>query len=207
MLKKAKLPVTKIVTRPAQPVQKVKSPVVKINEPILYMKKSFKKNGKSYTTFLKGLLRRKLRGLDSVAMTLHKKAFEKIDCLDCANCCKTMSPTYKKSDVKRIAKHLGMTFQQYYDKYLEKDEDNGDYMNKSVPCQFLQKDNKCAIYPVRPTDCSGFPHTQYRDFKLYISGTHIQNIEYCPITHHVVERMHEIVIAKKQRNLSVKSCD
>lgn len=201
MLKKARMPLTKVIAK-INDANAVPTPtVVKIDQPIEYMKKSFRKNGKSYTTFLKGLLRRKLRGLDSVAIALNKKAFEKIDCLQCANCCKTMSPTYKKSDVKRIAKHLGMTFQQYYDKYLEQDEGNGDYMNKSTPCQFLQKDNKCSIYPVRPTDCSGFPHTQYRDFKLYISGTHIQNIEYCPITHHVVERMHDIVIAKKKRLL------
>ena len=148
-------------------------------------------------------MHRKLRGLDPVAIELHKQAFKKIDCLDCANCCKTMSPTYKKADVKRISKHLKMTFKQYYDKYLELDE-SGDYMNKSVPCQFLKKDNKCSIYSVRPSDCGGFPHTQYRDFKLYVSGTHIQNIEYCPITLNVVERMHEIIISKKKKNLTVK---
>ena len=175
----------------------------KIIDPIAYMKASKRKNKKSYTTFLKGLLHRKLRGLDGVAIKLNKQAFKRIDCLDCANCCKTMSPTYKKSDVKRISKHLGMTFQQFYDKYLEKE--GKDYMNKSLPCQFLKKDNKCGIYNVRPTDCSGFPHTQWKDFKLYISGTHIQNFEYCPITMNVVARLHEIVIEQGQRNLNVKN--
>jgi Fe-S-cluster containining protein len=178
---------------------------IAIDKPIEYMKKSLRKNKKTYTTFLKGLLHRKLRGLDSVALSLNKLAFEQIDCLKCANCCKTMSPTYKKADVKRIAKHLNMSSQEYYDKYLEVDEDSGDYMNKSLPCQFLKKDNKCSIYPVRPKDCSGFPHTQWRDFKLYISGTHIQNMEYCPVTHHVVERMHDLIIKKGIRNLNVNS--
>jgi Fe-S-cluster containining protein len=175
-----------------------------IKDPIGYMKRTFKKNGKTYTTFLRGLLHRKIRGLDSLAIALHKQAFKKIDCLDCANCCKTMSPTYNKADIHRIAKHLGMTYQEYIDTYLEIDEDNGDYMNKSVPCQFLKPDNKCAIYAVRPRDCSGFPHTQWRDFKLYVSGTHIQNIEYCPITMNVVERMHEIIISKGKKNLTEK---
>ena len=174
-----------------------------IEDPIGYMKKSLRKNKKTYTTFLRGLLHRKIRGVDPVAISLHKQAIKKIDCLDCANCCKTMSPTYNKTDVKRISKHLGMTFKQYYDKYLELD-DSGDYMNRMVPCQFLRKDNKCGIYEVRPRDCGGFPHTQYRDFKLYVSGTHIQNIEYCPITHNVVERMHEIVIERKLKNLKTK---
>lgn len=168
--------------------------------PVQYLRKS-KKKTKTYTTFLRGLIQRKVRGLDSLAIALNKEAFKKIDCLECANCCKVMSPTYKKSDVKRIAKHLGMSFQQYYDKYLYKDE-TGDYMNKKTPCQFLKADNKCSIYPVRPIDCRGFPHTQNRDFKLYISGTHKQNISYCPATLHVVERLHQIIIDNDQRNLT-----
>jgi Fe-S-cluster containining protein len=174
----------------------------KIADPVGYMKKSMRRDKKRYTTFLRGLLRRKLRGLDGVAIKLSEQAFRRIDCLDCANCCKKMSPTYKKSDVKRIAKHLGMTFHQYYDKYLEKE--GKDYMNKSLPCQFLRPDNKCGIYSVRPTDCRGFPHTQWKDFKLYISGTHIQNVEYCPITTNVVARLHEIIIEQGKRELRVK---
>lgn len=175
----------------------------KIKKPIEYMKKTYRKNKKDYLKFLRGLERRKLRGLDGLAIELNKKAFKRIDCLACANCCKTMSPTYTKADVKRIANHLGMSFQQYYDKYLEKDK-TGDYMNKSQPCQFLRKDNKCSIYPVRPRDCSGFPHTQNRDFKLYIGKTHAQNIEYCPITMNIVENMYDIVIKQGKTNLSAK---
>ncbi len=165
--------------------------------------KSKKKKYPTYTTFLRGLIQRKVRGLDSLAIALNKEAFKKIDCLECANCCTVMSPTYKKSDVKRIAKHLGMSFEQYYDKYLYKDE-IGDYMNRKTPCQFLKADKKCSIYPVRPDDCRGFPHTQNKDFKLYISGTHKQNIAYCPATLHVVERLHQIIIEKGERNLTAK---
>jgi Fe-S-cluster containining protein len=196
MLKKKKLP--SLVNHVYHPSHLL------IKDPIGYMKASIKKNKKKYVTFLRGLLHRKLRGLDSVAVELHKQAFKKIDCLSCANCCKTMSPTYTKADVRRISKHLGMTFQEYYDKYLEKEDGGKDYMNKSIPCQFLQKDNKCSIYEVRPRDCSGFPHTQYKDFKLYVSGTHIQNIEYCPVTLNVVERMHELIISKRIKTLNVK---
>jgi Fe-S-cluster containining protein len=175
----------------------------KIKNPIEYLKTTRRKKKKTYTTFLRGLLHRKVRGLDSLAIALNKQAFKKIDCLDCANCCKTMSPTYKKSDVNRIAKHIGMTYQQYYDKYLYTD-DSGDLLNKKTPCHFLNKDNKCSIYHIRPLDCGGFPHLDLKDFKLYVSGTHIQNISYCPITLNVVERMHEIIIEKGKRNLTAK---
>ena len=178
----------------------------RIKDPVNYVRKTYRKKGKMYKTFLKGLSRRKLNGVDSIAVALNTKAFKTIDCLKCANCCKTMSPTYKKSDVKRISKHLGMSFQQFYDKYLELD-DSGDYMNKSLPCQFLRKDNKCSIYPVRPRDCSGFPHTHNRDFRLFIPETHIQNIEYCPVTMYIVENMHHLVVTKGLKTLRSKELD
>ena len=37
---------------------------------------------------------------------LHEEAFSKINCLDCANCCKNHSPTFKTPDIKRISKFL-----------------------------------------------------------------------------------------------------
>ncbi|MFZ9589916.1 MAG: YkgJ family cysteine cluster protein, partial [Chitinophagaceae bacterium] len=38
---------------------------------------------------------------------LHEAAFEKIDCLDCARCCKNYSPRFKMPDIKRISKYMG----------------------------------------------------------------------------------------------------
>ena len=37
---------------------------------------------------------------------LHEQAFEKIDCLHCARCCKRYSPRFKRPDIKRISKAL-----------------------------------------------------------------------------------------------------
>lgn len=109
--------------------------VEKIKEPIKYLRSTYRKKGKKYTTFLRGLMIRKVRGMDSLAAELNKEAFKKIDCLDCANCCKTMSPTYTKVEIKRIAKHVGMTYNEYFDKYLYKDE-TGDFMNKKLLVSF-----------------------------------------------------------------------
>src|SRR5580704_9723420 len=80
-----------------------------------------------------------------------------INCMDCANCCKTMTPTYTKADVKRISAHLDMKPKEFMDKWLIKEEGSGDWINKTQPCQFLA-DNKCSIYEVRPADCAAFPH-------------------------------------------------
>src|SRR6476620_12501637 len=57
---------------------------------------------------------------------LHNEAFEKIDCLQCAACCKNYSPRFKTPDVKRIAKHLQLKESEFIDMYLRADVD-GDF--------------------------------------------------------------------------------
>ncbi|HEY0041492.1 MAG TPA: YkgJ family cysteine cluster protein, partial [Flavisolibacter sp.] len=81
---------------------------------------------------------------------LHEEAFEKIDCLQCAACCKNYSPRFKTPDVKRISKHLGMKESFLIETYLKVDED-GDFVVKASPCPFLGSDNACSIYDVRPS--------------------------------------------------------
>ena len=157
--------------------------------------RDMKKNLRKYSTFLRGLALRKVKGLSSKLNRLHKDAYKKIDCGQCANCCKIMTPTYNKADVKRISKHVGMTEQEYWKKYLVKDK-HKDIVHKKTPCHFLDKNNRCTIYAIRPMDCRTFPHTQRKDF-VYQRDIHIQNLDYCPITYHIVEKLHEMVLEKK----------
>jgi hypothetical protein len=49
---------------------------------------------------------------------LHEEAFEKINCLQCANCCKSYSPRFKTPDIKRIAKYLKMKEGDLINTYL-----------------------------------------------------------------------------------------
>jgi hypothetical protein len=123
----------------------------------------------------------------------HEEAFEKIDCLKCANCCKRYSPRFKTPDIKRISKHLKMKEGDFIETYLKLDED-GDYVAKSVPCPFLGDDNFCSIYEQRPSDCHRFPYT---DEDVFIKRKEItlKNAEFCPITYFVLEKLLQ---AKKQ---------
>lgn len=110
-----------------------------------------------------------------------------IDCMKCANCCKTMTPTFTPKDITRISAHLGMTKQEFKDKWLVKEEDTGDWVNKKQPCQFL-KNNMCSIYEVRPADCAEFPHHNKKPFDLY-NDTFINNLVHCPATLTLVDRL------------------
>jgi uncharacterized protein len=117
--------------------------------------------------------------------------WQEVSCMECANCCKTMTPTFTKADIKRISAHLEMTPKEFTEKWLIKEEDSGDWVNKTQPCQFLA-DNKCSIYDVRPADCAEFPHHNKKPFDLY-NDTFKNNLIHCPATLNLISRLKRVV--------------
>jgi Fe-S-cluster containining protein len=149
-------------------------------------------NKRRVKNFLTRLEKNPPRGLDQLAVEADKAVWSGTNCLHCANCCKTMSPTYTKKDMQRISKHLNMTEKAFREKWLYKDK-SGDWMNVKQPCQFLDLEtNMCNIYAVRPRDCAGFPHHTKKKMVEYMH-MYKQNIEYCPATYRVVEKIMERV--------------
>lgn len=122
---------------------------------------------------------------------LHEEAFTRVDCLQCANCCRNFSPRFKTPDIKRISKHLRMKESEFIDTYLRVDED-GDFVVKTTPCPFLGKDNYCGIYDERPSDCRRFPYTD-EDVLVRRQPLTLKNSTFCPITYHVLERLIEVL--------------
>ena len=118
---------------------------------------------------------------------LHQEAFAKINCLDCAACCKNYSPRFKTPDIKRISKHLQLKESDLIEKYLRLDED-GDYVVKSTPCPFLGSDNYCSIYAVRPSDCERFPYTD-EDVFIKRQNLTLKNATFCPIVDYVLDKL------------------
>ncbi len=118
---------------------------------------------------------------------LHEEAFEKIDCLQCAACCKNYSPRFKTPDVKRISKHLGMKESVFIETFLKVDNE-GDFVVKSAPCPFLGADNFCSIYENRPSDCARFPYTD-EDVIIRRRQLTLKNSTFCPITFYVLDQL------------------
>lgn len=135
--------------------------------------------------FFKMLKRKTPKNLDYLVSDLHEEEFDKTDCLTCANCCKTASPMFTHVDIKRISKHLNMKEMQFIEKYLQEDED--DYMVlKEMPCSFLDSDNSCFIYDVRPKACKEYPHTNRRKF-IQLTELTVNNTSICPAAYNIVE--------------------
>ena len=148
-------------------------------------------HGKTLQRYLGRLEKKPPRGLDTIAADIDAKVWKEVDCLSCGNCCRSMTPTFKRSDIIRISEHLGMTPQAFREKWLTLDDEGKDLINKKQPCQFLNlSNNMCSIYAVRPADCAGFPYLRKRKMTEYIH-VHQQNVEYCPATFKMVERMME----------------
>jgi Fe-S-cluster containining protein len=121
----------------------------------------------------------------------NKQTWQQTNCLQCGNCCKTMTPTFTKQDIIRIAAHLKKDPLDIVFKHLKTDPTNNDMVNQTQPCQWLSpKTNICTIYEVRPTDCQQFPHHTKKPFQHY---THIytQNIQYCPATYRFVQNLQQ----------------
>jgi uncharacterized protein len=140
--------------------------------------------------FLQSLKKKDPRKVDDAFHTLHEEVFEEIDCLTCANCCKTTSPIFYQTDIERVAKSLRMKPGDFIEKYLRVDEDK-DFVLKSSPCPFLDADNYCKVYEDRPKACREYPHTDRKKMVQIMELTH-KNTLVCPAVLEMTERLKKI---------------
>ncbi len=131
----------------------------------------------------------KPKDLDQKFHKEHISEFKKMDCLSCANCCKTTSPIFRDADIRRIAKHLRIKESQLIQNYLKMDEES-DYVLQKSPCTFLGSDNKCDIYEVRPLACREYPHTDRKNMFQILELT-AENTLICPAVARIVKTITE----------------
>ncbi|HEY0743717.1 MAG TPA: YkgJ family cysteine cluster protein [Chryseosolibacter sp.] len=150
-----------------------------------------KNKEKENRKYLAGLKKQDSRKLDDVFHAMHEEVFEEVDCLTCANCCKTTSPIFYQNDIERVAKALRMKPGDFITKYLRIDEDK-DYVLQSSPCPFLDNENYCSVYEDRPKACREYPHTD-RKKMVQITELTFKNTMVCPAVFEMVERIKKII--------------
>lgn len=143
---------------------------------------------KTNLAFLKSMPKHK--STDRIVSDFHEAVFKKVDCLKCANCCKTTPALVTRPDAKRIAKHLSIPPKTFIRKYLMEDID-GELMIARVPCTFLNEDNTCQIYEVRPQACREYPHTNQSGFSRR-PKMNANNTIVCPAVFEIVERLKKV---------------
>ncbi len=150
-------------------------------------KQRAKDRKQSNKKFIQKLKRQKPRNLDEQFYDLHEEVFQEIDCLDCANCCKTTSPIFIDKDIDRLAKHFRIRPAEFIEKYLHLDKEE-DYVLNSSPCPFLGTDNYCSVYENRPRACREYPHTNRRKMHQILDLTY-KNTLVCPAVLEIINRL------------------
>lgn len=159
-------------------------PMKTILEQLPEMAREKKQENEKYFSRLK---RKPRKGLDMLMQEIHREEFSRTDCLSCANCCKTTSPIFTEKDISRISRFLKMKEHKFVETYLQRDGD--DFMVlQQAPCTFLDADNSCLIYEVRPKACSEYPHTDRKRF-IQITRLTMKNAEICPATYNILETL------------------
>lgn len=162
-----------------------------VSEKLLHLPQRAKDAKKSNKKYFARLAKRPPKQLDATMQALHDEVFEEIDCLECANCCKTTSPIFRTKDIESIAAHLKMKVGDFVAKYLKVDEEE-DYVLQSSPCPFLGADNYCSIYEARPKACREYPHTDRKNFHQILPLT-LKNTTICPATFEMVKRLKKVL--------------
>ena len=128
--------------------------------------------------------------LNEMAYNLDREVFSRISCLECANCCRTTPALLTEKDIKRIATYLGIPAYQFRRRYVLRDL-NGELCFRKVPCVFLEEDNRCAVYEVRPASCRDYPHLSSGSF-LQRKRLHKANLSICPAAFEIIRQMEKL---------------
>jgi len=145
------------------------------------------KSPKGMKEFIKWLSKNAPANIDNLVHELHDDVFQEVDCLACANCCKTVGPAIKDVDIDRLSKYMKIKPSKLIEQYMVIDDEH-DYIFNTHPCPFLLSDNCCSVYESRPKACREYPHTDRRRVMQLIQ-LHKTNIQYCPAVYEVFCRL------------------
>lgn len=154
-----------------------------------------KKASDSTQKYFKKLKKNLPPDLDITMEVLHNEVFATIDCVSCANCCKTTSPVFTTKDIERLARYFRLKPGQFISQYLHIDSEN-DYVLNVAPCPFLAHDNTCIVYELRPQACREYPHTNRKKFHQILQLT-IRNTYICPALFQIIEKLKRLLPLSK----------
>lgn len=116
----------------------------------------------------------------------------RIDCTQCANCCRVTDVGITDRDVEKLAKFIGVTKDEFLRNSTARDEFNDLILKRTeAGCVFL-KDNLCTVYQARPQNCANFPHLVRGSGSIASRmWQFVDRAEFCPIVYNWMERVKE----------------
>jgi Predicted Fe-S-cluster oxidoreductase len=127
-------------------------------------------------------------GFDRTVHGIHDEVFAEIDCQQCGNCCRSLGPRFRDTDIKLICKSTGTDPKQFTEDCLKPDDEGAGFVLKALPCPFQNADNSCSDYEHRTLSCRDFPHTRSRNVQKKLVGLALDSLV-CPAAFLIIERM------------------
>jgi Fe-S-cluster containining protein len=134
--------------------------------------------------------------IDRLVADATTKVWASFDCTTCANCCKKLGTNVSAEEIRQMAGALGISQQEFGQRYIDgeigpEDFDNGSppdqWLMRGDPCPML-KDNKCTVYDARPRECRKYPYLYKAEFTRRTMGM-IERTFTCPIVYQVMEEL------------------
>ncbi len=116
-----------------------------------------------------------------------QSVWRQIDCLSCGRCCRTLQVVVDDADIARLARHVMSSPRQFQAKYVRVASDGTKHL-ASIPCPFLQPDNRCSVYDLRPKSCRDFPYLNEANFRSRMLFL-LDYLSLCPIVFNVWDRL------------------
>jgi Fe-S-cluster containining protein len=149
-----------------------------------------------FRTFLKVRLDLSNAELDVVVQETTDAVWQQIDCTTCGNCCRTLQIVVDNKDIRRLAARLDISPQMFSRRYVQTSKDGSKYF-ASLPCPFLDSDNRCTVYEDRPQACREFPFLHKDGFR-HRTLSMIENTAVCPIVFNVWQRLKQRLWSRRR---------
>jgi Fe-S-cluster containining protein len=111
-----------------------------------------------------------------------------IDCTQCANCCRVAEAGVKDRDIKKLARFIGVTEEEFRRDFTQHGEFKEVILKRTeAGCIFL-KDNLCSVYEARPRSCVNFPNLVRGEGSIASRmWQFVDRASYCPIVYNWME--------------------
>ena len=126
------------------------------------------------------------RNLKKLVAEITQDVWSKINCTQCGNCCREVTPQLNRNDISRVSAKLCLSSAEFKKRYLRYDTSENEHLIIALPCPFLVG-NSCSIQEYKPKECREFPYL-HKDIRERMHGF-LERAEICPVVFNVLEEL------------------